>query len=246
MRPSRRSFSLAPVVGLVLLLATPSAGASDLRQFLADVDVAYDHYRQAMFYLRTDNPSVAGFDLEQMQGKWSAITARYAEAPPRPFAADPGFDETLTAVGAALADGVTLAGADDADAARSALAPIRDLLGDLRRRNQLYTLSDCVDEFSAAADTLWAYRHAPPDFADADAVNAMRRAAAIAEYLLGRCRAMAEPAHGTAAEFQALFDGAEASAASLWPAIDADDTQRVINILREFRSFDRMIYLRYG
>lgn len=246
MNPGGRAGRFALAVVLALLPLVAPARATDMRAFLAELGAADDHYRQAMFYLRTGNPSVAGFDLEQMQEKWSAIEARYADAPPPPFAADPGFGETLAAVAEALADGATRTAADDAEGARAALMPIRGLLGDLRRRNHLYTLSDCLDEFSAAADTLWRYRHAPPDFADADAVNAMRRAAAVAGYVLGRCRAMAEPSHGSATEFQTLFDGAEASAASLWPAMDSGDTQRVINILREFRSFDQMIYLRYG
>ncbi|NNG05639.1 MAG: hypothetical protein HKM95_16270 [Inquilinus sp.] len=246
-RNGRSAASVTAVLfALVLAFGAGPARAADLADFLAETGAAYEHYRQTMFYLRTGNPAVAEFDLQLMRDKWAALEETYAADPPAPFSADPGFAATVSAVARAIDGGIANVATEDAEAARAALAPIRGLLGDLRRRNGLYTLSDCVDEFSASAEALWVYRHAPPDFADPEAVNGLRRAAAVAGFLLGRCRAMAAPAHGAAEEFQALFDGAKASASSLWPAIDAGDTQRVINILREFRSFDQMIYLRYG
>lgn len=220
--------------------------AGDLDEFLGDIGDAYGHYRQAMFYLHTGNPAVAGFDLGQMQEKWAAVIDTHAGDPPSPFAGDPELGPSLSAIALAIDSGLGHVAAGDAEAGREALAPVRAMLSDLRRRNRLYILSDCIDEFSAAADALWRFRQAPPDFADAGAVNDLRRSAAIVEFQLRRCRALAEPAHGSGEEFRALFDGAAQSAQSLWPAIDAADEQRVINILREFRSFDQMIYLRYG
>ena len=239
-----RRFTAALIT--VLAVAVGPSLAAELGAFLDDTGEAYGHYRQAMFYLRTGNPAVAGFDLTQMQEKWAAVIDAYADDPPAPFAADPEFGPSLTAVAAAVDTGLEQVAADDAEAGREALAPVRAILSDLRRRNRLYVLSDCIDEFSAAADALWRFRHAPPDFADTDAVNDLRGSAAIVEYQLRRCRSLAEPAHGSGEEFRALFDGAAQSAHSLWPAIDAADEQRVINILREFRSFEQMIYLRFG
>jgi len=47
-------------------------------------------------------------------------------------------------------------------------------------------------------------------------------------------------------EFVRLFDGAESSVASLMPALDARDSQAVVNVLRELRSFDRILFFRFG
>lgn len=238
-----RRFTVA--IAFALTAASPCL-ADDLDSLLGEMDGAYGHYRQAMFYLRTGNPAVAGFDLKQMRAKWSAILENYADDPPPPFAADADFGASLSAVAEAIESGLEQVAAGDAEAGRAVLAPVRATLSDLRRRNRLYLPSDCIDEFSAAADSLWRFRHAPPAFADAEAVNGLRRSAAIVEHQLARCRELAASVYGTGEEFQTLFDGAARSVQSLWPAIDDADEQRIINILREFRSFDQMIYLRYG
>ena len=155
---------LAVAVALALTAAVPCL-ADDLDSFLGDVDGAYGHYRQAMFYLRTGNPAVAGFDLKQMRAKWSAILEDYADDPPAPFAADPEFGASLSEVAAAIESGLEQVAAGDAEAGRAVLSPVRATLSDLRRRNRLYLPSDCIDEFSTAADALWRFRHAPPAFA---------------------------------------------------------------------------------
>lgn len=233
------------VLAFALTAASPCL-AGGLDAFLDDVASANGHYRQAMFYLRTGNPAVADFELKQMHRVWAAVMEGHAGAPPPPFAGDPEFGNSLSAIATAIDAGLEHVAAGDSEAGRAALAPVRGLLSDLRRRNRLYVASDCIDEFSAAADALWRFRHAPPAFADAEAVNSLRRSAAIVEHHLVRCRSMAAPSEGAGEEFRALFDGAARSVRSLWPAIDAADEQRLINILREFRSFDQMIYLRYG
>ena len=244
--PDGRRFRRFAAGLAIMLTAAGSCVAGTLNVFLSDIDDAYGHYRQAMFYLRTGSPAVAGFDLKQMREKWAAIMDRHAGDPPPPFADDPEFGASLSAIAAAIDAGLEHVAAGDADAGRTALAPVRTTLSTLRRRNGLYVRSDCIDEFSAAADALWRFRHAPPAFADREAVNSLRRRAAIVEYQLARCEGLVEPDEKASEEFRTLFDGATRSIRSLWPAIDDADEQRVINILREFRSFDQMIYLRYG
>ena len=231
---------------LVLLLLAPAAGASELSRFNAAVAEAYAHYRTAVFYLHTGNPAVAEFELQQAVALWDEGVVPFRDAAPDAFADDAAWADTLDAVGARLLQARSLAQSNDAQAAEGELLPIRDALAGLRARSGIRVFSDCIDEANAAMDALWAFRHAPPDFADADAVNALRAQTAVTAYLYERCRAEAPPAIAEAPEFRRIMEGTLTSLSRLWPAIDAGDAEVVISILREIRSFDRMLWLQFG
>jgi hypothetical protein len=66
------------------------------------------------------------------------------------------------------------------------------------------------------------------------------------ENLLKDCRSMAPAAYEKDPEFQRLFDGTLESVQSMYPAIESQEPERVVNVLRELRSFDRIIYFRFG
>jgi hypothetical protein len=95
-------------------------------------------------------------------------------------------------------------------------------------------------------DRLFRYRHAPPDWNDPAAVDALRAETAVTDYLYRRCRDLAAPEVQASAEFRRIIDNAIASLELLPAAIRAGDEAAVIRILRELRSFDRMLWLRFG
>ena len=55
------------------------------------------------------------------------------------------------------------------------------------------------------------------------------------------------PAHyQKAADFKRIYDGADASISSMPQAVERKDALGVINILRELRSFDRILFFKLG
>ena len=231
---------------LTPLLLAPAAGASDLSRFNTAVAETYAHYRTAAFYLHTGNPAVAEFELQQAIALWDERVMPFRDAVPDAFADDTTWSGTLDDIGAKLQQAQSLAQSNEAQAAEDALAPIREALADLRARGGVRVFSDCIDEANAAMDALWVFRHEPPDFADAAAVNALRAQTAVTAYLYERCQAEAPSEIAEAPEFQRIMEGTLTSLSRLWPAIDAGDTEVVISILREIRSFDRMLWLQFG
>lgn len=231
---------------LILLLFASSAGASELSRFNAAVAEAYTHYRTAAFYLHTGNPGVAEFELQQAAALWNEKVMPFRDAVPDAFADDAAWGGTLDDVDARLRQAQDLVQGNDAPAAEEVLLPIRDALADLRARSGVRVFSDCIDEANAAMDALWVFRHEPPDFTDAAAVNALRAQTAVTAYLYERCQAEAPPEVAETPEFQRIMEGTLTSLSRLWPAIDAGDAEVVISILREIRSFDRMLWLQFG
>jgi len=238
--------SLGATLLLLLVATVPAAGASELARFNAAVAEAFTHYRGALFYLRTENPAVAEFELQDAVALWSEKVMPFRDAAPDAFADDPDWAATLDQVSEGLSQGHELARESDIAAAEAALQPLQAAMADLRARNGVRVFSDCIDEANAAMDALWAYRHDPPDFADSAQVNDLRAKTAVTAYLYARCHKTAPPEISAAEEFQRIMEGSLLSLSRMWPAIDAGNSEAVINILRELRSFDRMLWLQFG
>ena len=230
----------------VLVLSAPAAAASQQSRFLEAVAAAYTHYRGAYSYLRTGNAALAALEIEQAQEKWRVVLSGFDKSPPDSFAADPLWHETLSGVAAALEDALAKTDAGELDAARQILAPVRQDLADLRRRNNVTTFSDRIDEMSAAMDALWRYRHAPPDFAAPDTARQLVSRTAVFSHMLNRVQDAAPPAVTESAEFQRLIAGALEGTDRLWLALEQKDQRLLINTLRELRSFEQILFLKFG
>jgi len=112
--------------------------------------------------------------------------------------------------------------------------------------NGQWRFSDCVDEMNAQFDVLWRYRREPPDLTSLQEVNAAKDQAAVTAHWYQRCRVQAPAAFAEDAEFSRLMDGSISSLKLIWSALDEENEMRFINILRELRSYDRLIWLRFG
>jgi hypothetical protein len=234
------------VAGLLTAGVSGPAAANALHDFLADSAVAYGHYRTAASYLRTGNTDLAALELEQAGNKWKALNAHFAATPPDAFADDPKWRETLHEIGARLKGALAEIDEDRTDDAAKTLAPVRAMLGDLRRRNGIWVFSDRINELSDAMNRLWRFRKAPPDFAVPKTLRELREGTAVLGYLFGRVRAEAPKDIAGTEDFTRMVDGAQEAIGRMWHAIDTADTDLLINTLRELRAFDNLLYLKFG
>jgi hypothetical protein len=245
----RRTFGPTAIgfwaMGLMLCVSF-TATASDLKNFNDAVAKAFTHYRGALFYLRRGNADPAGFELELFKDAWGEIEKKWAATPPDAFAGDPQWNPTFPKIEAIVDAGFGVMDKDGPKAAREAIKPIRALLSSLRRRNGVYTYSDCIDELNAQMKKVWPYRRNPPDFRNLAEVNKVKMEASVYEYLLKKCRKQASDKLQKSVEFNRMFDAAANSVQMLWDATDKKQRRRFINILRELRPFDRLIFLRFG
>lgn len=234
------------ILSAFLIGASSAVSAGELGTFNQQVADAYAPYRSAMFYLRTGNPDVAFLDLAMASERWQSVVDRFAATAPDAFAEDKDFATTLSRVERAFDAGKNALDTGDEEAATAALATIRTDLSDLRRRNGLRAYSDCIDDMNAAMDRLWTFRHKPPAFDQADQINAVKREAAVTEFLYRRCYETAPAEFKERDTFKRLFEGSLTSLPLIFGALDRGNEAQLINILRELRSFDRMIWLEFG
>ncbi|MAN81051.1 MAG: hypothetical protein CMM77_07565 [Rhodospirillaceae bacterium] len=241
---SRRHFFAA---ALCLLLTAPwPALAADADGFDALVDEAQGGYRAALFYARTGNAALAGIELRQAQAVWDEITARYGAAPPATYAKDDRFAADLKAITGRISKGADLLDEEKGKEARRELAPVRDLIYGLRNRAGRKGYSECVTDLNRHMDVMFKWRHDRPDFAVAGTADAVMAAALKYRDILRACRAMAPAHYQKAADFKRIYDGADASISSMPAAVERKDALGVVNILRELRSFDRILFFKLG
>jgi len=235
----------APLL-IVFLVLAQAAAASDLAQFSQAVAAAYHPYKSGVFYLRTDNPSVAGFEIAEAAEVWRRDVMPFAAAPPDAFSDDPDFAADLAEIAERLTNAAAQIGEEREEDAAAQLNPVREILGRLRARNGQIAFSDYVDAANEAMDRLWEFRDDPPDWSDVEAVDLLKAQTAVTAYLYRRCRDAAAPELAQDPEFLRITEGAIASFEGLWREIRAQDTAAVINYLRELRSFDRILWLQFG
>lgn len=236
----------ASFLALTMTTGGGAAGASELSAFHAAAESAFTPYRTALSYLRTGNIDAAAFELEAMIAAWSALEGRFGGEAPDAFADDPAYGEVIARIGDDSDAALAAIDSGDPEGAAALLTPLLPLLSDLRRRNGLYLLSDCIREFYDAMDALWVYRDAMPDLSSASARVELLSRAAVVEYATGRCEAMADPALRVDPEFRRLFDIFYDGMPPLREGVVDQDSVRIINVLRELRSAQRLIYLRFG
>ncbi len=238
--------SPAIVLSFTLALVATTGHADAVGDFNKSVSEAYTSYRSASNYLRTGNPGLASLEIASALETWHRIVEKNAAQPPAAYAKDKTFSATLGSIEKSLDAGLKASENEDGVAALKVLEPIRDQLYQLRKRNGVRLYADCITELNNAVEPLYEYRHHTPDLSKADVRQKMTGESQVYADLLKECRSMAPAEQAKEQEFVRLFDGTAQSIQSMFPAIDSKDPGRVINILRELRSFDRIIYFRFG
>ncbi len=238
-------FATLAVLALSLSWSTPAA-AGPTREFHEGMAEAFAHYRQALFYLRRGAPDVAALELESFAEKWRAVTARFGDAPPDIYAADPAWRASFDDIASRAEQGLTAALAGDGEAAQKALSPLRAAAVDLRRRNGVFLFADCIAEANAAFRELFHFRRNPPGFTDAKETNRLRQRLAVSIHWYGQCRDQAPKALADNPNFTRLIDDSLFYLDRMWVAIAEKNQLAVVNILRRVVSTDDLLWLRFG
>ena len=220
---------------LMLVLAGLAARAGDLADFNRAVEAAMSHHRAAAGYLRTENIDLAVLEIEGLREAWAKVSTL-----PRPVAFRDGerYTATMLDIAARLIGATLVLNLGRTDVARESLDAIRKSLSDLRRRNGVTVLADCILDANVSMDALFAHDKNP----DWDSV-----AAGTESYhaTLQRCDGMAGRIRDQA-EFRRLIDGARASLAQVPKAVETRDRDLLHRLLIELRSFDHLLAFRYG
>lgn len=232
---------------LLMLLPAGPASAGEFSDFVELLKQAQRLARSASGYAQTENVDLAAVELERAHQLWAEIRARTAAGAPEPFA-----DRSFAALVAQTEQSFSLAlarlEAGDGGAAHDLLEQTIAAVARARQDRGITFWADCVDEMNAAMDRLWRWRvpvQAAGEGSGLRDVRAILDDTAVVRYLYERCRDRA-PEAVRDDTFRRLFDGAIASLQRIAAALEAGETERFISLLRELRSYDRMLRFRHA
>ncbi len=135
---------LAFVVGL--FTAAPASGQTTFQPL---VDEAYGAYRTALFQTNANDQKGTLDALAAAQVGWTKVVASYRNSPPPAYATDTRFGADLDKVSDLLRRAQSEAAAGTLPAAHETLEGVRDILGELRRRNGVIVFSDHINTYHA-------------------------------------------------------------------------------------------------
>jgi hypothetical protein len=231
-------------VCLSLQISAPlAAPVHDFNRALAEV---MHHYRWVDQYLRTGNIALAQLELDEFTAKAASLAERFSSKPPDLFADDPDWRRDMEELSGIAGAALRASDAGEFAKVKELLAPVRAKVRDLRRRNGLFLFADCIDAANASFARLWRFRHNPPDFAKPEQVDAMRQDLSVTLYWYRRCNREAPEAARRDEQFRRLMDGNLRSLERIFEAAREQDADRIVRLLREIRSSDRMLYLKFG
>ncbi|NQV61826.1 MAG: hypothetical protein HQ502_19320 [Alphaproteobacteria bacterium] len=228
-----------------LSIFTPGLMAAPIHDFNKALGDTMRHYRWAGYYLHTGNIALAQLELDGFVLKAGELSERYALSPPGIFADDPDWTSDIKYLPITAMAALAASDTGDVKKAESLLAPVRARMGSMRRRNGLFLFGDCIDAANGAFDRLWRVRHQPPDFTKPAPVDEMRQDLAVTLYWYRRCQEEAPAAVRGNQQFQRLMEDSVRSLSLIWEAARNKNSRRIINILREVRSADRLLYLNF-
>lgn len=229
------------------LLALGSLAA--LPAFSADLvtdamQAAYAPYRAALY--RTN--SKAQFESEQAiaqaQQAWKAIADRYAAKPPAPYDRDPEFAHSLAQVAAVYERAAQQIRDKSLAQAHETLERARDLMADLRHRNDVVAYSDHMNAYHAEMEKVLV-KGAETLASPQGPLLLMERVGTL-DYLAHRLRTEAPATLLREPEFAPLLEAVEASVAALRSAVLSQDGAAVRAAVGKLKGPYGRMFLKFG
>jgi hypothetical protein len=110
---------------------------------------AYAPYRAALFRTNSASQAESQAAISQAQQSWARLSAQFGAAPPAPYDRDPAFAASLAEVSKVYARAAEQIAANQLAPAHETLEHARDIMAELRRRNQVIVYSDHMNAYHA-------------------------------------------------------------------------------------------------
>lgn len=115
---------------------------------------AYAPYRAALFKTNSNAPAEAQQAIEQAQKTWTALTTRFGKAPAAPYDRDAGFAQSLSQVSLVYERAAGQIAKGQLADAHATLEEAREVMAELRHRNNVVVYSDHMNAYHAQMEHL--------------------------------------------------------------------------------------------
>jgi len=223
------------------LLAAPAHAADPVTDAMV---AAYAPYRAALFRTNSKAQAESEQAVAQAQLAWKALVERFAARPPAPYDRDAAFGPTLAQVAAVYDRAAVEVRERKLAEAHETLEQARDLMADLRRRNQVVVYSDHMNAYHEVMEHVLI--DGPQMLAAPQGAGLLLAQTGALEYLARQLRSEAPPALRGDADFMSLLQAVEASVAALKTALLAQDMAAVRDAMGKLKPPYSRMFLKFG
>ncbi len=225
---------------LASALASPAWPAD---AFTDAMTSAYAPYRAALFATNGKSKAEAELALTKAREAWTTLTRRFA-SPPAPYDRDPHLAGTLAKVDSVYLQAAAEVRDEKLAQAHETLEAVRELLAELRRRNDVIVFSDHMNAYHARIELVLQDGRQLPATAS-EWMTWMGRVGAL-DYLAARLRADAPAKLLADADFETQLQAVEASVTNLRAAALARDGAALRDAIAGLKRPYSRLFLKYG
>ena len=239
--------SLTPFAPRTLVLALSLVASTSL--WAADpvtdaLQQAYAPYRSALYKTNGKSQPEAQQAITQAQVAWAQIVRQFGTKPSAPYDRDSRFGTSLAEVTSVYAKAAEEIGNNQLAEAHNTLERARDVMAELRRRNQVIVFSDHMNAYHAEME------HVLIDGSKMiDEPQGLLKLTALAgglDYLAKRLSAEAPAELAKNGEFVALVNAVEQSVAGLKTALFAQDAAAVKAAMSKIKGPYSKLFAKFG
>ena len=230
---------LIPALGL---MSTAMSFAAD--PVTDAITSAYTPYRIALF--RTNNKAQTESEaaIAQASQAWQEIITKYAKAPTPPYNRDTGFAKSLTDVAAVYEQASVEIRAKKLTEAHETLENARDLMAEIRRRNNVIVYSDHMNAYHAEMEQM--LTEGPKWLEQPNGFLLLMEKLGSMAFLAARLKSEAPSAVASDPAFAPALKALEQSVSALREAILSQDTARVRSAIQKIKGPYSQLFLKFG
>lgn len=234
--------SIALVLGTCGALVSPHAFAGD--PATDEIQRAYAPYRAALFRTNGNSQAEALQAIRDAQQAWKQVVARFGQKAPPPYDRDASFAASLARVGAIYDKAAAEIGNNQLSQAHETLEEARDVLGELRRRNQVVVFSDHMNTYHAEMEHV--LTDGPKLLGTSGGLLDLAGRVGTLEFLAGRLGKEAPAELRGNDEFVTAARAVEKSVAELKAAVMKQDAAAIKEAIGRLKGPYSRMFLRFG
>jgi hypothetical protein len=208
------------------------------------MQAAYGPYRVALFKTNSNSQAEAQLAMTQAQQSWGKLATQFGSKPPAPYDRDAAFSTSVADVSKVYAKATEQVTANQLTAAHETLEAARDIMAQLRRRNQVVVYSDHMNAYHSEME------HVLIDGGKTLALpNGMQQLTAqvgALAYLSKRLNTEAPANYLSNPEFVELLKAVDKSVADLQGALLAQNASAVKEAIEKIKAPYSKLFLKFG
>jgi hypothetical protein len=230
------------VVWVALCVACGSALAAD--PVTEAMQTAYGPYRVALFRTNSNAQAESQQAIAQSQQAWTKLTEQYSAQPPAPYDRDSAFAASLAEVSKVYDLAAQQAATNQLTNAHETLEKARDIMAEMRRRNQVVIFSDHMNAYHSEMENV--LTNGPKILSQSNGVQQLTAMVGTLSYLAKRLITEAPANYASNAEFGELANGVNKSVNDLQDALFSQDATAVKETLAKVKVPYSKLFLKFG